>query len=48
MEEGQVIGKIEGKREEKLEIARKMKRKGFPLETILEIARLSGGEILDL
>ena len=40
-EEGEQIGREEGRTEEKLEIARKMKSKGLPLAEVVDITGLS-------
>ena len=46
--EGEAIGEARGARNEKIENARKMKSKGYPIEDIAEITGLSIGEINNL
>ena len=42
LETAKIDGKVEGRTEEKLEIAQNMKRKGYEVKAIAEIARHSG------
>lgn len=48
LERGRIEGKLEGKLENCLEVAKKMKRRGFPLKAIAEITDLSFEEIKNL
>ncbi|RRD93826.1 Rpn family recombination-promoting nuclease/putative transposase [Clostridiales bacterium COT073_COT-073] len=47
-QEGITIGELRGERREKLAIAFKMKKDGFPIEKIMEYTGLSQEEIMDL